>query len=107
MTNHPNRNPRKGTVTFIRHHSGFANVPNSFSVCAPGAEDDYDEYTESVVTYQLPDGYRISPNMLDEYMIYDDKGDHCDICQHSSGQPQLVSGGRGGADVRMPVLKKA
>jgi hypothetical protein len=105
MTNHPNRNPQKGTVTLVHGRSGFVNVPDSFSVYAPGAF--VDEYNEDVATYVLPQGYTVAKTKFGELAIWDQRDQYCDIVQHSCGRPQLVSIGKGGVDTQMPVLTRA
>ncbi len=93
------------TVTLVRHHSGFDNVPDSFAVHVPGAW--HDEYTEDLATYMLPAGYTVAETKYGELAIWDQRNQYCEIVQHTCGRPQLVSIGKGGVDPQMPVLTRA
>lgn len=85
------------TVTLTKIRSGFDNVPANFLV------GDHNDETSSLVTaaaYVLPEGYSVGRNSLDEEMIFAPNGWGCEIVEHTSGKPQLVSG-----DLHsMPVL---
>lgn len=87
------------TVTLIRRHSGFANRPDAFQVAEEGAR--IDEYNEEIQEYLLPEGYQVAKNVFGEREIFDPQGKYCEIIQHPSGRPQLVS-----TATEMPVLKR-
>jgi hypothetical protein len=100
MTNHPSRKRSPGhIVTLIRGRSGFANVADKFLVMQPGYI--IDETYEDVQRYYLPAGYKVALSNGEQLCIYDTGGQRCEIVQHNSGRPQLVTGGRD-----MPVLKR-
>lgn len=66
---------------------------------------DYDEteaFCDDGAEYILPEGYRVSDNVMGEPMIYDPTGEYCTIALHSSGRPQLFSARRAA-----PVLSLA
>lgn len=91
----------KNTIKLIRHHSGFANVSDSFQTVEPGF-DAIDEFTESLAEYYLPEGYTVAKTTYDETAIFDPSDKYCDIVMHSSGRPQLICG----SNREMPVLKR-
>jgi len=100
MSNHPNRRRSPGhTITLIRGRSGFANVADKFIVMQPGYV--IDETYESIEVYYLPTGYTVAVSTSDQLCVYDACGAYCEIVQHDSGRPQLVSDSRD-----MPVLKR-
>lgn len=67
-------------VTITRHHSGFANVEDRYSI------GDNDSADTSVGRYVLPHGYTV-----DDDVIRDPQGYQCEIVEHDSGRPQLIS----------------
>lgn len=96
MTNHPNRGRSDTQVTLIRYHSGFQNVADKFEVKQGTPYGD--NWSEE--TYWLPNGYTVSSCAVGTLEIYDAKDNHCDVVEHNSGRPQLIS-----VAPNMPVLK--
>jgi hypothetical protein len=86
-------------VTLTRKNSEFSNKPASFAI---GDYDDGSDCHLSVEKYVLPEGYRVAMTVMDQPAIYDAEGYACDIVEHVSGLPQLVSCAR-----KMPVLARA
>jgi len=99
MTNHPNRGRSQDKVDLVRYFSGFANRPDRFEVYQGRVITDQRYDVES---YWLPPGYTVTESNGGTQEIYDDKGNHCEIIEHSSGRPQLIS-----TMTHMPVLKRA
>lgn len=84
------------TVLLTKTRSGFVNVPASFRI---GHHDDGSSSLVSCAEYALPEGYRLAKTTMDEDAIFDASNRYCEIIEHSSGRPKLVSGAR-----EMPVL---
>lgn len=51
--------------------------------------------------YELPEGYHIAESVSGEYKIYDPQNRYCDIIEHSSKLPQLIS-----LATEMPILRR-
>jgi hypothetical protein len=86
-------------VTLHKLHSGFANVPNQWSL-RPELMDEYKgDYAKSFV---LPDGYTVGETVGGMPAIFDARDKHVEIETHTSGRPQLIGEGR-----EWPVLKTA
>lgn len=84
------------TVPITKTRSRFVNFPASFEV---GDLDDGSSCLVSSREYTFPDGYHVAKTSMGEDAIFDAADRCCEIVEHSSGLPQLVSGDR-----KMPVL---
>lgn len=78
------------TITLHKLHSGFANIPATWSLEDYLMDDSRGDYSAEFV---LPTGYTVAKNNLDQLTIYDETGNHCEIVCHTSGRPQLVCQG--------------
>ena len=87
------------TVTITKIRSGFADVPATFLI---GDVDDASSSLVSSATYVLPEGYSLGRNSRNEEMIFAPSGWGCEIVEHSSGKPQIISG----HPHSMPVLSE-
>lgn len=90
------------TVKLIRRRSGFANVADGFATIEPGYDHAVDEFNEELCEYRLPSGYSVAKTNYGETAIFDAKNKYCNIVQHASGRPQLVSE----IAARMPILER-
>lgn len=69
------------TIQITRHHSGFANVSDSYSI------GNREHEGNAVMTkYRLPEGYG-----LDDRGIYDSAGCYCEVVAGHDGAPVLMS----------------
>lgn len=83
-------------VTLFKIHTGFANKPATFELEAHFADETKGDFGAE---YALPDGYSLGENFVGRPMIFDVDGSGCEILEHVSGRPQLVSGSK-----QQPVL---
>lgn len=77
------------TVTLYKIHSGFVNKPASFELEAALANESNGDFAAQ---YALPAGYSVGENTIGSPMIFDPRGQGCELVEHTSGRPQLVSG---------------
>jgi len=79
---------RDEPTRIYKMHSGFRNIPNSYSL----TDENVDETRgDEGADYVLPDGYTVAEDNLGRPQIFDPQGERCAIVEHSSGRPQLVS----------------
>jgi len=86
-------------VTLYKVHSGFSNTPNGFELESRFADEANGDFSAD---YELPEGYTVATNFVGRPMIFDSEDSGCEIIEHISGNPQLIS-----KSEAQPVLKRA
>ncbi len=85
-------------ITCYRINSGFSNVMDTITLERPR-----DEYIYEEIQVVLPDGYELGNNYIGVPYIYDDRGEHCDLCLNSLHGNAIIAVSRS----KMVGLQKA
>jgi len=79
------------TVSLYKHHSGFANLPNTWSLL--GNTDEFKGDFEA--DFVLPLGFVLGETWIGLPCIYDADGNPYEVSTDEAGQPELIGYHRG------------
>lgn len=87
------------TVTLTKTAAEMIGMHTTYQL---GDHDDQSSSRVTVASWHLPAGYWIGETVMGEAAIFSADNQYCEITEHTSGRPQLITSAR-----EMPVLEVA